>query len=145
MAKPLRLLDQVRDRIRTRHLNFRTEKTYLYWIRRFIWFHNLKLPRELGAADVETFLTSPPVNNRVSASTQNQALAAVLFLFRDALELDLPWLSNIVRAKKQVHIPIVLTRTEVQSILARLQGTIWLVASMLYGSGARSTSACSFA
>jgi len=137
MVQPLRLLEQVRDRIRTRHLSYRTEKTYLYWIRRFLWFHDLQHPRDLGAPEIEAFLTSLAVNNRVSASTQNQALAAVLFLYRDALELKLPWLSDVVRAKRPVHIPVVLTRSEVQSILARLQGTIWLVASMLYGSGAR--------
>jgi len=137
MVQPLRLLEQVRDRIRTRHLSYRTEKTYLYWIHRFLWFPDLQHPRDLGAPEVEAFLTSLAVNNRVSASTQNQALAAVLFLYRDALELKLPWLSDVVRAKRPVHIPVVLTRSEVQSILARLQGTIWLVASMLYGSGAR--------
>jgi integron integrase len=137
MVQPLRLLEQVRDRIRTRHLSFRTEKTYLYWIRRFLWFHELKHPRELGGPEVEAFLTSLAVNNRVSASTQNQALAAILFLYRDALEFDLPWLANVVRAKRPVHIPVVLSRSEVNSILARLQGTFWLVASMLYGSGAR--------
>jgi len=137
MVKPLRLLEQVRDRIRTRHLSYRTEKTYLYWIRRFLWFHDLKPPRELGGPEVEAFLTSLAVNNRVSASTQNQALAAVLFLYRDALQLELPWLADVVRARRPVRIPVVLTRSEVKAILARLQGTTWLVVSMLYGSGAR--------
>jgi integron integrase len=137
MAKPQRLLEQVRDRIRTRHLSYRTEKTYLYWIRRYIWFHNLKHPRELGGPDVESFLTSLATNSKVSASTQNQALAAVLFLYRDVLAVDLPWLAGVVRAKRPVHIPVVLTRSEVQAVLARLQGTIWLIASMLYGSGVR--------
>lgn len=137
MVQPLRLLEKVRDRIRMRHLSYRTEKTYLYWIRRFLWFHELKHPRELGGPEVEAFLTSLAVNNKVSASTQNQALAAVLFLYRDAMEFDLPWLANVVRAKRPVRIPVVLSRSEVNSILARLQGTFWLVASMLYGSGAR--------
>ncbi len=137
MAKPQRLLEQVRGRIRARHLSFRTEKTYLYWIRRFIWFHNLRPPRELGGPEVEAFLTSLAVNNRVSASTQNQALAAILYLYRDVLEVDLPWLADVVRAKRPVHIPVVLSRAEVQLVLAKLQGTIWLVASMLYGSGMR--------
>ena len=136
MVRPGDLLEQVRDCIRTRHLAFRTEKTYLYWIRRFLWFHELKHPRELGADEVAAFLTSLAVNNKVSASTQNQALAAVLFLYRDALGLELPWLADVVRAKRPIHLPVVLSRAEVQSVLARLNGTIWLVASMLYGSGA---------
>jgi integron integrase len=137
MVGPLRLLDQVRDRIRARHLSYRTEKTYLYWIPRFVWFHNLRPPRELGGPEVEAFLTSLAVQNRVSASTRNQALGAVLFLFREVLELKLPWLSSVVRAKRPVHLPVVLSRAEVQSVLANLQGTFWLIASMLYGSGMR--------
>jgi integron integrase len=137
MVKPIALLEQVRDCIRTRHLAFRTEKTYLYWIRRFLAFHELKDPRQLGADEVGAFLTSLAVNNKVSASTQNQALAAILFLYRDALGLELPWLADVVRAKKPVHLPVVLSRSEVQAVLARLNGTVWLVASMLYGSGAR--------
>ena len=139
MVQPLQLLEQVRGCIRARHLSYRTEKTYLYWIRRFIWFQGLRDPGELGPVEVGAFLTSLAVNNKVAASTQNQALAAVLFLYRGVLELELPWLSNVVRAKRPLHLPVVLTRGEVQSLLARLDGTIWLVASMLYGSGARIT------
>jgi hypothetical protein len=90
MARANPLLDQVRDRIRTRHLSYRTEKTYLYWIRRYLGFHQLKHPRELGPQEVTAFLTSLAVNNKVAASTQNQALAAVLFLYRDTLEIGLP-------------------------------------------------------
>lgn len=137
MVKPLELLEQVRTSIRARHLSYRTEKTYIYWIRRFHWFHQDREPRELGADEVGAFLTSLAVKNKVAASTQNQALAAVLFLYRDVLRIDLPWLSEVVRAKKPVHLPVVLTRPEVQSILARLDGTHWLVASLLYGSGSR--------
>ena len=113
MAEPPRLLVQVRDRIRARHLSFRTEKTYLYWIRRFIRFHKLRHPRELGGPEVEEFLTSLAVDNKVSAATQNQALAGVLFLYRGVLELDLPWLTSVVRAKRPQHLPVVLTRAEV--------------------------------
>ena len=91
MVQPLQVLEQVRNGIRARHLSYRTEKTYLYWIRRFLWFHQLRNPRELGAEEVGAFLTSLAVNNRVSASTQNQALAAVLFLYRDTLQVELPW------------------------------------------------------
>ncbi len=137
MVGPLRLLDEVRDRIRARHLSYRTEKTYVYWIRRFVWFHNLRPARELGGPEVETFLTSLAVQGRVSASTQNQALAAILFLYREVLEVKLPWLSTVVRAKRPVHLPVVLSRAEVQLVLANLQGTFWLIASMLYGSGMR--------
>ena len=139
MAQPPRLLDQVRDRIRARHMSYRTEKTYLYWIRRFIRCHKLRHPRELAGPEVEEFLTSLAVECKVSASTQNQALAAVLFLYRDVLDLDLPWLVNVVRAKRPQHLPVVLTRAEVQQVLANLRGTEWLVASLLYGGGMRVT------
>lgn len=137
MVKPLQLLERARECIRTRHLAYRTEKTYLYWIRRYLWFHELKDPRSLGADEVSAFLTSLAVINKVAASTQNQAFAAVLFLYRDVLGLELPWLADVVRAKRPVHLPVVLSRAEVKAVLARLNGTIWLVASMLYGTGAR--------
>jgi integron integrase len=139
MAKPPRLLEQVRDNLRTRHLSYRTEKTYLYWIRRFIRFHKLRHPREMGGPEVEEFLTSLAVHNKVSAPTQNQALAGVLFLYRDVLGIDLPWLANLVRAKTPQHLPVVMTRAEVQRVLSNLDGTEWLVASMLYGAGLRVT------
>ena len=137
MANPPRLLEQVRNRLRARHLSYRTEKTYLHWIRRYIRFHRLKHPRDMGGPEVEAFLTSLAVDNKVSASTQNQALAAVLFLYRHVLEIDLPWLNNLVRAKRPQRLPVILTRAEVQQVLARLSGTGWLVASMLYGAGLR--------
>ena len=137
MTKPPRLLEQVRNRIRARHFSYRTEKTYLNWIRRYIRFHGIRHPRELGGPEVEAFLTSLAVDDKVSASTQNQALAAVLFLYRDVLEQELPWLGNVVRAKSPHRLPVVLTRTEVQQVLARLNGTAWLIASMLYGAGLR--------
>jgi integrase len=119
MVRPNQLLEQVRNCIRTRHLAYRTEKTYLYWIRRFLSFHGQKDPRQLGAEEVGAFLTSLAVDNKVAASTQNQALAAVLFLYRDALGLELPWLADVVRAKRPVHLPVVLSRSEVQAVLAR--------------------------
>ena len=139
MAEPPRLLEQVRDRIRARHLSDRTEKTYLYWIRRFIRFHKMQHPRDMGAPEIEEFLTSLAVVNKVSAATQNQALAGVLFLYRDVLDFDLPWLANVVRARLPQHLPVVLTRQEVQKVIARLRGTEWLIASLLYGSGMRVT------
>jgi integron integrase len=139
MAQPPRLLEQVRDRIRARHMSYRTEKTYLYWIRRFIRFHKLRHPRELAGPEIEAFLTTLAVDNKVAAATQNQALAALLFLYRGVLEVDLPWLANVVRAKRPQHLPVVLTREEVKEVLARLHGTEWLVVSMLYGAGMRVT------
>jgi integron integrase len=118
-------------------MSFRTEKTYLHWIRRFIRYHERRHPREMGAAEVEGFLTTLAVKNQVSAATQNQALAALLFLYRDVLSVELPWLTEIVRAKRPQRLPVVLTRTEVQRLLAKISGTEWLVASMLYGTGMR--------
>jgi site-specific recombinase XerD len=137
MAERRRLLEEVKFRIRARHMSFRTEKTYLHWIRRFIRFHDRRHPRQMGAAEVEAFLTSLAVTNQVSASTQNQALAALLFLYREVLEIDLPWLTEVVRAKRPQRLQVVLNRSEVQAVLANLSGTEWLVASVLYGSGMR--------
>ncbi len=137
MAPAPTLLEEVRSRIRARHLSFRTEKTYLQWIRRFIRFHGQRHPREMGGPEVAAFLTSLAVDRRVAASTQNQALAAILFLFRAVLEVDLPWLENLVHARRSHRLPVVLTRNEVQRVLSHLTGTDWLVASLLYGSGMR--------
>jgi integron integrase len=118
-------------------MSYRTEKTYVQWIRRYIRYHKRRHPRELGGPEVEDFLTSLAVTNQVAASTQNQALAAILFLYREVLEIDLPWLADVIRAKRPQRLPVVLTRDEVQQVLARLSGTEWLVVSMLYGSGMR--------
>ena len=137
MTQPPRLLEQVRNKIRAKHFSYRTEKTYLQWIRRYIRFHGLKHPREMGGPEVEAFLTALAVDNKVAASTQNQALSAVLFLYRDVLEQELPWLGNVVRARNPHRLPVVLTRAEVQEVLARMNGTAWLIASMLYGAGLR--------
>ena len=137
MTRPPRLLEQVRDRIRARHLSYRTEEAYLHWVRRYIRFHGLKHPRDMAGPEVEAFLTSLAVTNHVSASTQNQALAAVLFLYRHVLDIELPWLDNLVRAKRPQRLPVILSRTEVQQVLARLNGTSWLIASLLYGAGLR--------
>jgi integron integrase len=137
MAQFFPLLDEVRARMRARHMSLRTEKTYLHWIRRFIWFHGGQRPADMGGEEVEAFLTALAVQNKVSASTQNQALAAVLFLYRDVLQQDLPWLTNVVHAKRPQRLPVVLTRHEVQEVLAHLSGTEWLIAAMLYGGGMR--------
>lgn len=135
-GKP-RLLDQVREQIRLKHYSIRTERVYCEWVRRFIRFHRYRHPLEMGAAEVEAFLSDLAVGRNVSASTQNQALAALLFLYRQVLKLDLPWLGEIVRAKKPVRLPVVLSIAEVRQVLAGLKGELWLVGSLLYGSGMR--------
>jgi len=132
-----RLLEQVRQRIRAKHYSFRTEKTYLHWIRRFVLFHGRRHPRDLGGPDVERFLTFLAVDRKVAASTQNQALSALLFLYREVLEVELPWLDGVIRARRPERRPVVLTRDEVRRLLAGLDGVHWLVASLLYGSGLR--------
>jgi integron integrase len=135
------LFEVTLERMRTRHLARRTELAYLGWIRRYVAFHGRRSPRELGASEVEAFLTHLAVSGRVSASTQNQALQALLFLYRHVLEIDLPWLENVTRAAKSKRLPVVLSRSEVRAVLGELSGTAWLVASLLYGSGLRLTEA----
>jgi integron integrase len=135
-GKP-RLLEQMRDQIRVKHYSIRTELVYCEWAKRFIRFHHFRHPAEMGAAEVEAFLSDLAVRKNVSASTQNQALAALLFLFKQVLKLDLPWLGEVVRAKKPSRLPVVLSLEEVQKTLAQLEGEIWLAANLLYGSGMR--------
>ena len=135
-AKP-RLLDQMRERIRLKHYSYRTEQQYLGWVRRFVLFHGKRHPAELGGAEVEAFLSWLATAREVSASTQNQALAAILFLYRDVLGIRLPWLDGMVRAKRPQRLPVVLARDEVQAVLSHLVGTTWLGPSLLYGSGLR--------
>jgi integron integrase len=134
--RPL-LLERVRDAIRTRHMSPRTEEAYVAWVRRFVLFHGKRHPRELGAPEVSEFLTALAVKDRVSASTQNQALGAILFLYREVLGQDLPWLGSVVRAKKPRRLPVVLTREEVRAILSHVDGATRLIVSLLYGSGLR--------
>ncbi|MEO8445276.1 MAG: integron integrase [Gammaproteobacteria bacterium] len=131
------LLVVAREKMRTRHLAYRTEQQYLYWIRCYIAFHRRRHPRELGAPGVEQFLTHLAVHRKVGASTQNQALQALLFLYRNVLDIDLPWLENVTRAPRTRRLPVVLSRQEVRAVLAFIEGTPWLVASLLYGSGLR--------
>ena len=126
-----------REKMRTRHLALRTEQTYLQWMRRYVVFHKRKHPRSLGAAEVEQFLTHLAVHLKVSAPTQNQALQAILFLYRHVLDINLPWLDNVTRASRSKRLPVVLSRSEVRALLAHLQGTSWLLANLLYGSGLR--------
>ncbi len=136
MAKQ-RLLDQVRDRIRTLHYSIRTEQSYIGWIKRFIFFNNKKHPKDMGKLELEAFLTHLAVNRNVSASTQNQALNAILFLYRQVLNIDLPWLEDVTRAKKPTRLPVVLTTSEVQLLLSSIDGVRGLVAQLLYGTGMR--------
>ncbi|MGB9194189.1 MAG: integron integrase [Azonexus sp.] len=134
---PPKLLDQVRDRLRVKHYSIRTETQYLQWIKRFILFHDKRHPREMGAVEVEAFLTHLAIAGRVAAATQNQALSALLFLYREVLNIDLPWLDKVVRAKQPQRLPVVLTRQEVTAILDRMTGVHGLMARLLYGTGMR--------
>jgi len=141
-APPARLVDAVRSGMRLRHLSPRTERAYLDWMRRFAAFHAGRHPRDLGPEHVTAFLSSLATTGRVAASTQNQALAALLFLYREVLGQDLPWLHDVVRAKTPVRLPVVLARDEVRAVLARLHGTPRLMAALLYGSGLRLLECC---
>lgn len=108
-SAPPKLLDQVRERLRLKHYSIRTEQQYVQWVRRFILFHDKRHPVEMGAAEVEAFLTHLAVEGKVAAATQNQALSALLFLYREVLEINLPWLDQVVRAKRPARLPVVLT------------------------------------
>ena len=136
LAAP-KLLDQVRGKIRLKHYSIRTEQAYVDWIKRFVLHFDKRHPRDLGAAEVEQFLTHLAVHGKVAASTQNQAKSALLFLYKEVLTLDIPWLDNVERARAPKRLPVVLTRDEVQAVLTRLIGTHWLIASLLYGTGMR--------
>src|SRR5206468_1835987 len=117
-----KLIDVVRDALRARHYSRRTEKAYVAWILRYILFHGKRHPAEMGALELTRFLSSLAVDRKVAASTQNQALSALLFLYREVLELDLPWLDDVVRAKRPQRLPVVLTREEVRAALQSLEG-----------------------
>jgi integron integrase len=136
-AKEPRLLDRVRNEIRVRHYSLRTEETYLNWIRRFILFHGKRHPSAMGAPEIATFVSDLAVKHHVAAATQNQALSAILFLYRDVLHDPMPWIEDIIHARKPRRLPVVLTRQEVSSIIARLNGTFWLMGLLLYGAGLR--------
>jgi integron integrase len=133
-----RLLEQVRERIRYKQYSYRTEQTYVQWIRRFILFHGKRHPKEMGAPETARYLTHLAARRDVSASTQNQALCALLFLYREVLTVDLPWIDGFQMAKRPQRLPVVMAREEVAAVLAHLDGVHWLMASLLYGSGLRS-------
>lgn len=136
-AQPPKLLDRVRERIRIKHYSIRTETQYVQWVRRFVLYHGKRHPRDMGAPEVEAFLTHLAVDGQVAAATQNQALSALLFLYKEVLGVDLPWLNDVTRAKRPQRLPVVLTREEVQAVLTRMTGTYGLMARLLYGTGMR--------
>ena len=135
-SKP-KLLDQVRQAIRTRHFSPKTEESYVHWIKRFIFFHNKRHPAQMGESEIAQFLSSLASDAHVSASTQNQALNALLFLYREILKKSIGYVDGVVRAKRPHRLPVVLTRQEVRSIVATLDGSDWIMAMLLYGAGLR--------
>lgn len=134
--RPRRLMERVRSELRVRHYSIRTEEAYTAWIRRYLKFHR-RHPRELDGDDLNRFLTHLAEERRVAVSTQRQALAAILFLYRHVLKLDFEWLDNVVRARQPRRLPTVLSRDEVSAVLAHLQGTVQLIVLLLYGTGMR--------
>lgn len=126
-----KLLYQVRLSVRAKHYSIRTEEAYVNWIKRFILFHNKRYPREMGAPEINAFLSHLAVVKRVAASTQNQALSAILFLYKEVLKQEVGHLEGVVRAKKPVKVPVVFTIEEVHAVLVRLQGANWLMGSLL--------------
>ena len=135
-VKP-KLLDQIRDKIRLKHYSIRTEQAYIDWSRRYILYHNKRHPKDMGKTEVEQFLTHLAVERNVAASTQNQALSAILFLYKEVLRQDIGWLDNMEHAKRPARLPVVLTAAEVRTVLAHLEGRHRLMANLLYGGGLR--------
>lgn len=135
--QPPKLLDVLAGELRARHYSPRTEKAYAHWVARFIRFHSMRHPGEMGTEEINAFLTSLAVQDKVSASTQTQALSAILFLYRYVLGIEVGELQGLVRARRPVHLPVVMTRAEVRAVLAELEGEYWLIAALLYGTGMR--------
>jgi integron integrase len=136
-AQPPKLLDRLREALRSRHYSRRTEQTYCHWVKRFIYFHNLRHPAQMAEPEINAYLTHLAVKEKVSASTQNQALSALLFLYRHVLDREIGDLGEVIRTRKSCHIPVVMTREEVKAVLAQLAGDKWLMASLMYGAGLR--------
>jgi integron integrase len=132
-----KLLEEIRIELRAKHYSPRTEKTYLNWIRRFIIFHNKRHPKDMGAVEIKSFINDLAVKHNVSASTQNQALNGILYLYKEVIKKDIGWINEIKYAQKKRHIPMVLTRGEAAQLLKELNGTSALIAKILYGSGLR--------
>ena len=141
LPKP-KLLDQVRQAIRSRHFSPHTEQAYVGWIKRFIFFHDKRHPIEMGESEIGRFLSSLATDSRVSASTQNQALNALLFLYQSVLERRIGLIEGVVRAKRPRRLPVVLTKDEVRRLLQGLSGPSWLMAMLLYGAGLRLMECC---
>ncbi len=137
-----RLMDRVKTIIRLKHYSRRTEKAYTGWILRYIYFHNKRHPAKMGKPEITSFLSYMAVKRKVSASTQNQALAALLFLYRDVLGVDSMWLDSVIRAKPRTTLPVVLSRGEVRLLLSNMEGTPFLMATLLYGAGLRLLECC---
>ena len=142
LGKEKKLLDQMRDLMRLKHYSIRTERSYCDWVERFIRYHRMRHPRDMREAEVTEFLTHLARDGRVAASTQNQALSALLFLYKEVLKQEIGWLSNVERARKPARLPVVLTRDEVHRLFAHLHGTPKLMAGLLYGSGLRLMECC---
>jgi integron integrase len=136
MSEP-RLLDRVHEAFRVHHYSLRTEDAYIQWIKRYIFFHNKRHPDEMGEPEIRAFLTHLAVNRNVSASTQNQALSALLFLYKKVLNKELDWIDDVVRAKRPARLPVVLSQDEVRNLISSLTGTNKLLAYTLYGTGMR--------
>ena len=134
---PPKLLDRMRDHLRTRHYSIRTEQAYIDWTRRFILYHDKRHPQDMGAAEVEAFLTHLAVGRQVAASTQNQAKSAILYLYKHVLQIELSWLDDVVQAKRPRRLPVVLTPAETRALLQAMNGTMGLIAELLYGTGMR--------
>jgi integron integrase len=137
LCRSPKLLESLREALHVRHYSNRTEDTYCSWVKRFVHFHKLRHPKEMGELEINLFLTHLAVSEKVSASTQNQALSALLFLYRHVIGKDVGDLGHVIRARKPIHLPVVLTRDEVKALLAQLAGDKWLMASLMYGAGLR--------
>jgi site-specific recombinase XerD len=141
-ARQPKLLDQVRESIRARHYSPRTEEAYVHWIKRFIIFHDKRHPTEMAEIEIARFLSSLATGSHVSASTQNQALNAILFLYRVVLRKNIGYVDGVIRARRPRRLPVVLTKDEVKTVLNGLSGTPWLMAMLLYGAGLRLMECC---
>jgi len=133
----MKLLDQLRTEIRFRHYSIRTEKSYVDWVKRFIFFHNIKHPGEIGEQEIKQFLDWLATERNVSASTQNQALCAILFLYKSVLHSEIEWVNNIKWAKRPRKLPVVFSKTELARIMPHLKDVYWVIANVMYGSGLR--------
>lgn len=133
-----KLLEQMRDRLRLKHYSLRTEQAYVHWVKRYIHFHGVRHPSEMGKVEIEAFLTSLAVDRQVSASSQTQALSALLFLYKEVLGQEFPWLTEVTRAKRSTRLPLVLTRDEARALLAAVDDPLMgLILRLLYGTGMR--------